>query len=175
MLPFKLPGKIEKDLRLVRKYWEGLRRAGNEMPFWDDLKISAVPELAGTILLIDAFERPERFRFSMIGRALTERYGKDLATQFTNEVEPRSPFDYITSQCSATAESRAPTYYRHAKSADRGGVEPQSYARLLLPLWGEGSVRMLFGAVAWIGAGARAQGSRGSGEGQITARMPPST
>ncbi|MFI5011252.1 MAG: hypothetical protein ACHQAY_02785 [Hyphomicrobiales bacterium] len=157
MSPFRLPGKIEKDLRLVRKHWASLRRAGNEMPFWDDVKLAALPELAGTMLLIDAFEKPERFRFSIIGRALTERYGKDPTSQFTNEVEPRSPFDYITSQCSATAESRAATYYQHDESGDRGSVKPQSYARILLPLWGEGSVRMLFGAVAWTSADANAQ------------------
>jgi len=84
----------------------------------------------------------------MIGRGLIERYNKDLANEFTNEIEPHDPFDYINSQCSVTAENRTPTYYRHAGIAGRGNVKPR-YARILLPLWGEGSVRMLFGAVAW--------------------------
>ncbi len=157
MPPFMLPAEIEKDLRLVREYWEGLRRGGNDIPFWDDLKMTALPELAGTLLLMDAFERPERFRFSMIGPALTLRYGKDISSQFANEIEPRPPFDYLTSQCSVTAESRAPTYYRHEGVGDRSSVEPRSYARILLPLWGEGSVRMLLGAVAWTGAASHAQ------------------
>ena len=126
------------------------------MPFWDDLKLAALPEFASRLVLFDVFDRPQRFRFSMIGRELIQRYGEDLANQFTNEIEPRIPFNYITSQCSAAAEGRAPNYYEHIEHANHQSVEP-SYARILLPLWGEGSVRMLLGAVAWIDAGAKAQ------------------
>jgi len=61
MPPFALPGKIEKELRLVREFWESLRRGGNDIPFWDDLKMPALPALATTLLLIDAFEKPSVF------------------------------------------------------------------------------------------------------------------
>jgi hypothetical protein len=37
-------------------------------------------------------------------------------------------------------EARAPTYYRDAEG-------PSS--RLLLPMWGDGRISMLLGAVAW--------------------------
>jgi hypothetical protein len=145
MPPFALPIEIEKDLRAFREYWLGLRRGENEMPFWDDVKLSALPNARESIMLIDVFERPERFRFSTVGSALSERYGKDVVGRFTNEIEPTFPFEYLTSQCSATVESRDPTYYEH----QAGGAKPQAYARLLLPLWGEGSVRMLLGAVTF--------------------------
>jgi hypothetical protein len=145
MPPFALPIEIERDLRAVREYWFGLRRGENEMPFWDDVRLSALPEARESIMLIDVFERPERFRFGIIGSALRERYGKDVVGEFTNEIELTSPFEYLTSQCSATVESLAPTYYEQ----QTGGANPQAYARLLLPLWGEGSVRMLLGAVTF--------------------------
>ena len=78
-------------------------------------------------------------------------YGEDLAGRFADEVEVRPPLDYIGSQCGATIESRAPTYYGHGNGRRPAGA--QSYARLLLPLWGEGAVRMLLGAVAFGGSG----------------------
>jgi hypothetical protein len=146
MPPFALPTEIERKLRAVRRYWLELRRGENEMPFWDDVKLSALPETEKSIMLIDVFERPERFRFGTVGSALRERYGKDVVGRFTNEFEPTSPFEYLSSQCSATLESRAPTYYGH----EEGTSTQQAYARLLLPLWGEGCVRMLLGAIASI-------------------------
>jgi hypothetical protein len=145
MPPFALPIEIEKDLRAVRDYWLGLRRGENEMPFWDDVELSALPEARDSIMLIDVFERPERFRFGTMGSAFSRWYGKDVIGGFTNEIELASPFEYLTSQCSATVESRAPTYYEQ----QAGGAKPRAYARLLLPLWGEGNVRMLLGAVTF--------------------------
>jgi hypothetical protein len=144
MPPFALPTKIETKLEAVRHYWLELRRGENEMPFWDDVRLSALPEAKESIMLIDAFERPERFRFGTVGSALRDRYGKDVVGRFANEIEPTSPFEYLSSQCSATLESRAPTYYAHEEATSKR----QAYGRLLLPLWGEGGVRMLLGAVA---------------------------
>ena len=66
--------------------------------------------------------------------------------KFTNEIEPKPPFDFLTAQCSSTAESRAPTYYERKAN---GGVKGQAYVRLLLPLWGERSVRVLLRAIAF--------------------------
>jgi hypothetical protein len=136
--PFSLPAKLSADLAGVKAYWEGLKRAGNEMPFWDDVKPSALGERAGTVVLIDVFEKPERFRFNVLGKALAQRYGEPLASKFLEELTLRDPFDYLLAQCSATVEARAPTYY------ESGGV-----ARLLLPMWGDGRIGMLLGAVDW--------------------------
>ena len=33
---------------------EGLKRHEADMPFWDDVKISALPDLAGRLLMVEA-------------------------------------------------------------------------------------------------------------------------
>jgi hypothetical protein len=151
MMPFAPPAEIEEGLRPVLRYWEGLRRAGNDMPFSDDLKPSGVPDMAGRLLFIDAFDKPERFRFDIVGRELSERYGAEVVSRFVHEIEPRTPFEFLNAQCSVTAEARAPTYYRHDVAVGHAGDGAHFYARLLLPSWGEGGVHMLLGAVAWMG------------------------
>ena len=133
--PFPLPGKLDDNLAQVFAYWMSLKRAGNEMPFWDDVKLSALPELADSLMLIDAFEMPERFRLRTVGKGLAERYGDGVTGKFLDEIEPRAPFGFLRAQCSATVEARAPTCFE----AD--------YTRLLLPMWGDGHIGMLLGAV----------------------------
>ena len=137
-VPFQLPDNLSPGLARVQSYWTGLKRAGNEMPFWDDIKLSALPDLADWLLLIDVFALPERFRFNTLGAALAQRYGEDVKSKFLDELNLRAPFGYLRAQCSATAEARAPTYY-----------EAAGYARLLLPMWGDGHIGMLLGAVDW--------------------------
>ena len=90
------------------------------------------------LLLIDAFEKPERFRFNSVGNGLARRYGEALDSKFLEELTLRDPFDYMLAQCSATVEARAPTYYQSG-----------TVSRLLLPMWGDGHIGMLLGAVDW--------------------------
>ena len=153
MLPYPFPEKIEPNLAVVRAYWDSLKRAGNEMPFWDDVKTSSLPDLAGSLLLFDVFERPERYRFSFIGRDLLGWYGKQISNDFADEVELRNPFEYLISQCSATVEGCLPTYYRHVAAWMPKKRTSKSFARILLPLWGEGHIRMLLGAIVSIEGG----------------------
>jgi hypothetical protein len=142
--PFPLPEKLEPDLARVRSYWEGLKRAGAEMPFWDDVNFTAIPEVSAKLMLIDVFDKPPRLRLGMIGAEL-QGHGDDAVGKFVDEIEPYSPLQYLSSQSSATLESRAPTYYRHIP--DSRTIGP--YSRLLLPMWGDGRIGMLLGAVAW--------------------------
>ena len=153
MLPYSFPEKFEPNLGIVRAYWENLKRADNAMPFWDDVKTSSLPDLAGNLLLIDVFERPERYRFSFVGRDLMDWYGKQISSDFADEVELRNPFEYLISQCSATIEGCVPSYYRHVATAMPKNRASKSYARVLLPLWGEGHIRMLLGAIVSIEGG----------------------
>jgi hypothetical protein len=134
--PFALPSSLTPGLARVRAYWQSLKRADNDMPFWDDVNLSALPEAAERVLLIDAFEQPERFRFNTVGSALLERYGKAVNGQFIDEVELQAPFTDLHRQCSATIATRAPTYFAGS-----------GYGRILLPMWGDGHIGMLLGAV----------------------------
>ncbi|AXK81458.1 hypothetical protein DW352_13630 [Pseudolabrys taiwanensis] len=142
MTPFALPEKLDRDLVPVQSYWDGLRRAGNEMPFWDDVKQPVLEELGTGALLIDVFAQPERFRFNFLSRALNQGAASTLKGRFADEGALPHPFEYLRAQASAAVEARKPTYYRH--EGDGG------YARLLLPMWGDGRISMLLGAISSV-------------------------
>jgi hypothetical protein len=139
---FPPPDHLEPDLERVRAYWNGLKRGENNIPFWDDVKLSTQAPLADHIMMIEAFENPPRFRFDLVGEDVTRRYGATIAGKFTDEVHLHPPINHITDQCQATIEQRAPTYFSH--TAD--GI---SYSRLILPLWGNGHIEMLIGATCF--------------------------
>jgi hypothetical protein len=142
--PYALPHTLERDLARVREFWDGLKRHEAEMPFWDDVKVSALPDLAGRLMMIEASDKPVRFRaaFGLVGADIKQHYGHDLDGKFLDEIDAAAPLQFLLSQCSATVEGRAPTYYR--TGAGRG-----TYSRLVLPLWGEGRVGMLLIAYAF--------------------------
>jgi hypothetical protein len=139
---FAPPDQLEPDLERVRAYWNGLKRGENDIPFWDDVKLSTQAPLANHIMMIEAFENPLRFRFDLVGEDVTRCYGATIAGKFTDEVHLHPPIDRVTEQCQATVKRRAPTYFRH----NAGGT---SYSRLILPLWGNGHIEMLIGAACF--------------------------
>ena len=147
--PYAPPRKLERGLARALAFWNGLKRREAEIPFWDDVKLSALPALSATLAMIDVSPKPARFRFAVgvVGEEIKRRYGGDLAGVFLDEIEIRYPFQFLISQCSATVESGAPTYYRHVEA--RGARPQQAFSRLLLPLWGDGRIGMLLGAFAW--------------------------
>ena len=145
-IPFPVPASIERSLAQVLSHWEGLKRAENNMPFWDDLKPSALSDQSGHLLLVDVFAEPERFRFNLVAKPIAERYGESLVGKFADDVALQEPFAYFRAQCSVTVEARSPSYYR---SSLEGSRDQSGYARILLPMWGEGQIRMLLGAIDW--------------------------
>ena len=149
--PFAVPTKLKGDLALVLTYWEGLKRREAQMPFWDDVNLSALPAVSARLVMVEASEKPVRFRFSfgLVGAEVQAQYGGDLAGKFLDEIEIRHPLQFAISQCSAAVESAEPTYYQQAAASRRGSPARPGYSRLILPLWGEGRVGMLLGAFAW--------------------------
>lgn len=135
--PFGLPTRLSPDLTRVLAYWRGLLRGTATMPFWDDAKLSDLPDLTGQLFLVDVFQQPERFRFGVVGDALG---ASGMSGLFLDEADLGRPFEFLKSQCTATVECAEPTLFRGE------GVE-QPYSRLLLPMWGEGRIAMLLGAV----------------------------
>ncbi len=150
--PYPVPRKLESGLAPVLAFWQGLRRREAEIPFWDDIDISALPDVSGRLMLLEASDQPVRFRcgFGVVGEEIKRQYGGDLASKFLDEIEVRHPLQFLISQSSATIESRRPTYYRHAL-AKKGGSShvEREYARLVLPMWGNGHIGMLLVAFAW--------------------------
>ncbi len=149
--PFAPPRKLERGLARVLAFWQGLKRHEAPMPFWDDVNEAALPELSGRLIMIEASEKPVRFRFGfgLVGIEVKEQYGGDLAGKFLDELDVRHPLQFLVSQCSATVESHEPSYYQHAAASGAGSGATQGYSRLVLPLWGDGRIGMLLGAFAW--------------------------
>jgi hypothetical protein len=144
---YSLPDQLEPDLSRVQGYWSGLKRGANDVPFWDDVKFSLRSRLGRESMLIDVFENPRRFRFDLMGADLTGWYGEAIGSKFLDEIDLHAPFDGLALQCKATVEGCAPTYYRQTTARRADAERPGGYARLLLPLWGNGRIEMLLGAL----------------------------
>jgi hypothetical protein len=140
--PYAVPTRLSPDLVRVQAYWKGLLRGAADMPFWDDIKLTDLADLQDRLVLIDVFDSPERFRLNSVGWAIGEGA---VTGKFIDEMKLAWPFEFLRSQCSATVECAAATHFRR----ERDGRSPsaQAYSRLLLPLWGEGHIAMLLGAV----------------------------
>ena len=152
---YPLPVELEADLGHIQAYWNGLKRGANDIPFWDDVKMSLRSRLGREAMLIGVFEDPLRFRFDVVGTDAAKWYGGAIGTGFLDEIDLHTPFDGLVLQCKATVESRAPTYYSQTTS---GKPAAGGYARLLLPLWGNGRIEMLLGAVVPGAAALRKSG-----------------
>lgn len=137
--PFEAPTRLPPDLGRVEAYWRGLLRGEAAMPFWDDARLEDLPDLKDHLFLIDVFDMPERFRFAMVG---AEIGGPSLEGCFLDEVALGPPFGFLRSQCSATVEASAPTFYRGPADA-----AATTHSRLLLPMWGGGRISMILGVV----------------------------
>jgi len=138
--PFPLPVSLDPDLGAMHAYWRSLVKGANDMPFWDDFKPSELGKGAASTALLDVFDEPFRLRFGdVVGEAVASRYGAELHGRFFDEIERREPLRFLHAQASAALESSAPNYW----AAEAG------YARLLLPMWGNGRIEMLFCGFSW--------------------------
>ena len=140
--PFAVPAALPQSFGSVRSYWEGLRRAGNEMPFWDDVNLSALPDLSDRLMLIDVFEEPQRFRINTLGKTIQAQYGTNVTSRFIDEIEIKAPFHFLTAQASVTIEAKRPTLLVLTPAVN------VQYARMLLPMWGNGRIEMILALVA---------------------------
>jgi hypothetical protein len=133
--PFALPPRVSSHLGRVRDYWDGLKRRQNDVPFWDDVNLSGLPEFKDRLLLVDVFEKPQRFRLNTVGSKIRDWYGADIVGKFVDEIEAKGPFAYFVAQASTAVEAAKPTYHH------------DGFVRLLMPMWGGGYVSMLLGAI----------------------------
>lgn len=131
-----LPDRLEPKLEILHRYWDGLRRGSETMPYWDDLEMTRLAEIRANLLLFDVVDGGPRFRFSDAGEAVTSLAGTSLRDYFVDEVTLPEPFSGLLEQCRATVAGSAATY-------EKSG----SQARLLLPLWGNGQIQMIIGAI----------------------------
>lgn len=139
--PFAVPAHLSPDLTRIQAYWRGLLRGEAKMPFWDDAKLSDLPDLTDRLFLIDAFQGPERFRFAEVGAGIG---GQEMEGRFLDETTLGHPFEFLRAQCSVTIECAAPTSFHMDEVGGR-----QACSRLLLPMWGDGRISMILGAVGF--------------------------
>ena len=141
--PYAIPKKMGRDLARTLSYWQGLKRRQADIPFWDDVNLSALPDLRGKLAIIEVTDKPSRFRFGfdVVGDDIEKHHGDALAGKFLDEIDVRHLTRFLASQCSATLETGKPTYYQ--------STAKDHYARLLAPLWGDGRIGMLLAAFAW--------------------------
>ena len=131
---YPLPG-MEPPLAALYEYWNSLKRGSwRIMPFWDDVKLPDLGPVQANVVLFDVMEG--RFRFAEVGGAVDGYVGAELEGKFLDEATSTGALAGLLDQCKATVADSAPTY---AKS--------DGYARLLLPMWGNGTIQMLIGAV----------------------------
>lgn len=141
---FFLPQRLsEPALAAVLNYWQGLKRPGADVPYWDDVDMAKLSGERHRLLLLDVFDSPQRFRFAIVGASVAKACQRELEDRFVDAVPASGPLRRMAEQCRAAVASVRPTYYQDAPSGGEKGV-----ARLLLPMWGNGQVQMLLGAVA---------------------------
>lgn len=140
--PFPLPDALAPDLARTLDYWRSLLRGEASMPFWDDLKLSALGDVAARAMAIEVFDKPQRFRLDIVGPEIDRRAGGGLEGTFPDRfARAPEPLDFLLSQASATVEAAAPTHY--------GTGAGEGYRRIMLPMWGDGRIGILLSAVAW--------------------------
>lgn len=132
---FTLPDTLPPSLSAVLGYWDGLKRGWKLMPYWDDVRLPDLGDAAPHALMFNVMDK--RFRFAEMGKTAAEALGTDLLDRFADEAGSDGALADLVAQAEATVAGPAPTY-----------VVAGGYGRLLLPLWGDGSISMLLGGVA---------------------------
>ena len=140
--PFAIDEALAPRLDAVLNYWRGLLRGEASIPFADDIDMAAVWRLCGDVFVLSVFEKPERFRLGLAQTPNAPEIHDTLLGRFIDEVALPRSLEYLRAQADAAVVGLAPAYYCHE--------EPPAYARLLLPAWGEGHVRLLLGAIEWL-------------------------
>ena len=140
---YSIPACFEAELVSIYECWRARRRGDNDVPFSDDVNLPSPGSGADDAVLIDVFENPLRFRLALAGRSIAAQLGPERGGKFLDELEPEGLLDHLEAQCAATVRSRAPTYFRHSSAP--------AYARIALPLWGNGRIEMLVVAAAATG------------------------
>jgi hypothetical protein len=134
------PASIRTQIRhprLIRLYehWDA-RRQGRRMPARADLDPVDLPFALGHLLLMDVIGPPPwRFRYRLIGSALTQRAGRDLTGRMVEEIPEPEYRASVVAWHGAVVEARAPQRNLTRRVID---ARWQHYELLTLPLSSDG-------------------------------------
>jgi hypothetical protein len=121
--PFVVPSRLASPLARAMDYWQGLRRAENEMPFWDNVNLSKLSDVSARVLLIDVFSGPARFRLNTVGSDLSSDLD-EIRHRFLDELKLSGKLIFLRAQASATVEAFEPTFLK--LSSGRQEIIPTS-------------------------------------------------
>ncbi len=139
------PVGLSEALRPLYLYWLAVR--GEKLiPSRADIDPVTIPrELLPNIVLMDIILSPLRFRYRLMGTAITEMLGVDWTGRYVDEL----PGGGVHEQCAETLKAGKPgVYFSDQRRYDPNLMQHKSlrYERLLLPLSDGGqSVTMLLG------------------------------
>jgi hypothetical protein len=137
-------------LRDLYLYWDGIR-AGRAMPARPDVDPYAIKPLLPHVMMLDVVDGPAqpRFRFRLIGTAITTYAGRDWTGRFVGEGSYGDHADRLTIPHRQVVRTGRP--FRNEQYAPWYGKEYQYYERVLLPLSSDGdTVNILLGGLEVI-------------------------
>ena len=109
-------------LHQMRDYWLSAR-GSRQMPSRRDIDPISIPHLLPNIVLTNVFRDPLRFRYRLIGTAITAVTGRDATGRWLNEELYGDNLDEMLWTFRTCAESRAPVAVRQkAQFPDRDWV-----------------------------------------------------
>jgi hypothetical protein len=147
-------------------YWER-KRGERKMPCRRDIDPAEIPRLLANLQLVEVLEEGRRYRYRLVGTALTDAFGRDYTGRCDDELFAGERESAVLALYRAVYDSRQPMFARNhfAAGEDVRFVENQ----LCLPLSEDGtSVSIILGVVTFERAAGRVAGLWGK------ARLLPS-
>lgn len=135
-----------RALREAFAYWRA-KCGDRAMPSRDDLDPSEMLGWLSHTLLVDVVyenDRPQDFRFRLVGTDVVERYGKEFTGRTLSALDLDGKSPEILDEYRRTVDRSRPQYFIDEFVQHSG--RPMHYERLLMPLSDDGqNINMLFG------------------------------
>jgi hypothetical protein len=129
------------------QYWLE-KKAERFAPSRQDIDSADLRDLLPYVFLIDVEYRPLRFRFSLVGTAIVERFGGDVTGRYIDEIEFSYRAPSVAAHYAAVVTTREPSC--HSVHYTTGSGRHLVYERVILPLSSDGeTVNMLLGGIGF--------------------------
>lgn len=118
-------------LRELLDYWQGLPH-GDAFPGRADIVPSRIKQILPFLMLVDAVGPPPRFRWRLLGTAITQVMGRDNTGRWFDELYTPEVLARMIEIYSLAIERRCPV--RYTGTFDLAGKDHISFESLHLPL-----------------------------------------
>jgi hypothetical protein len=126
------PAKLNvPELAFLHGYWLRLPKAGS-LGRYDAIDPLEMRPALGNVMLLEADEAADDYRYRLYGSRIAERAGFDLTGKFTRDVPTHPALGLLFRVCyRACARRKIPLFTRHVPPASVGVLY---WTRLILPL-----------------------------------------